>query len=343
MSDAEAALAALQADPGLPGTGVVVLCDFGAGGTSITLADAGANLAIIGETIRFRDFSGDQIDRALLDRVLAGIHGPGSSEPDSTAPVGALTRLRDECRLAKERLSTDTATVIPVDLPGNRSDVRITRADLDAAISDPLAGFLDSLADVLERNRIPAARLGAVAIVGGGAAIPAIRSRLSETLRVPVISTPEPGTAAAVGAATLAARGPLPEAPTSTATSAADAPTSMATSAADAPTNLAPAAWASGAAGQAATESASDGSPSATFRALAWSQDDDAAGEPVPYSGEDYSVPPPTGPAPQEVFEADDGETVVVDTTLPWYRRPPCCSVWRPRWRPWPSADWRSR
>ena len=138
----------------------------------------GANLAAIGETVRFRDFSGDQIDQALLDRVLADIHTAGHREPDSTAPVGALTRLREECRLAKERLSADTDTVIPVDLPGHRSEVRISRADLDAAIADPLAGFLDALADALERNRIPVARLAAVAIVGGGAAIPAIRSRV---------------------------------------------------------------------------------------------------------------------------------------------------------------------
>ena len=58
--------------------------------------------------------------------------------------------------------------------------------------------------------------------------------------------------------------------------------------AADAPTGMA-AGWAAGAAGSAATESASDGAASATFRALAWSQDDSPGGEPVPYSGEDYT------------------------------------------------------
>ena len=46
--------------------------------------------------------------------------------------------------------------------------------------------------------------------------------------------------------------------------------------AADTPTGIAPAAWAAGAAGLAAGESAADGAPSATFRALAWSQDDDS-------------------------------------------------------------------
>ena len=67
--------------------------------------------------------------------------------------------------------------------------------------------------------------------------------------------------------------------------------------AADAPTGMAPtAAWAAGAAGLAAGRgpAAADGAASATFRALAWSQDDAPAGgsEPVPYTGEDYTFDP---------------------------------------------------
>ena len=42
VPDSVAALAGLQSSSGLPGSGVVVLCDFGGGGTSITLADAAA-------------------------------------------------------------------------------------------------------------------------------------------------------------------------------------------------------------------------------------------------------------------------------------------------------------
>ncbi len=42
-SDAVAALTALRTHPGLPARGVVALCDFGATGTTITLADAAAD------------------------------------------------------------------------------------------------------------------------------------------------------------------------------------------------------------------------------------------------------------------------------------------------------------
>lgn len=315
VSDAAAALAALQANPGLPTSGVVALCDFGGSGSSITLADAGANLSPIGETLRFGEFSGDQIDQALLNHILVGIRSAGPDDTSGTAAVGPLTRLREECRLAKERLSAETATVVPVDLPGNRSEIRLTRAELESVIAPSLAGFLDALGDALESNRIPGASLAAVATVGGGAAIPMISQQLSETLRVPVITSPGPALTAAAGAALLASRG-----------TALDAPTSMAVAAADAPTSLAPAAWAASTAGQAAGESASDGSPSATYRALAWSQDDDATVEPVPYSGDDYyprpddGAPPATGARPMVEFDTSD--TVAGEPALPWYRRP---------------------
>ena len=71
ISDAAAALTALQAEPGLPTRGVVALCDFGGAGTSITLADAADGYRPIGATVRHADLSGELIDRALLAHVIA--------------------------------------------------------------------------------------------------------------------------------------------------------------------------------------------------------------------------------------------------------------------------------
>ncbi len=160
---------------------------------------------------------------------------------------------------------------------------------------------------------MPAASLAAVATVGGGAGIPLVTQRLSEQFRVPVITTPQSQLNVAAGAALLADRD-----------LAADAPTGLA-AAADAPTGIAPAAWAAGAAGLAAGESAADGAPSATFRALAWSQDDAPGAEPVPYTGEDYTADvysgptdarPPMGFAPPEEqdYAGRAGAAAVVQT-----------------------------
>jgi hypothetical protein len=280
ISDALAALAALNTSPGLPASGIVALLDFGGSGTSITLADAAADFRPVDETVRYTEFSGAQIDQALLAHVLADIDRAVSVDSVGTTAVGALARLRDQARQAKERLSTQTSTELTAELPGYHSDVPVTRAELENLINDPLTGLLDALGEMLQRNRIPAASLSAVATVGGGAAIPLVTRRLSEQFRVPVVTTPQPALNAAVGAALLATLGP-----------GADVPTGLAVAAGDA--------------------AASNGPASATFRALAWSQDQGGE-EPVPYSGADYvqQPEPPSAPLP------------AAEEPLPWYRRP---------------------
>ncbi|MBV9639020.1 MAG: molecular chaperone, partial [Mycobacteriaceae bacterium] len=100
ISDATAALAALAHEPGLPARGVVALCDFGGTGSSITLADAGNGLRPIGPTVRHTDLSGELVDHALLRHVLADL----PVDLSDTAALGSLSRLRADCRGAKERL-----------------------------------------------------------------------------------------------------------------------------------------------------------------------------------------------------------------------------------------------
>jgi molecular chaperone DnaK (HSP70) len=206
ISDATAALTALRANPGLPTHGVIVLCDFGGSGTSITLANAARDFSPFGETVRFPDFSGDQIDQALLTHVVAGLVDASDADPSGTAMVGSLVRLRDECRRAKERLSESTATAVVADLPDHRVDIRVTRTELEDLIAAPLSEFLAVLDETLERYGVPAASVSAVATVGGGARIPLITQRLSEHLRAPVVTTLHPQLTAAEGAALIARR-----------------------------------------------------------------------------------------------------------------------------------------
>lgn len=261
VSDAVAVLTALRANPGLPGQGVVVLVDFGGGGTSITLADAASTFEPI-ETSRLTDFSGDQIDQALLAHVLDGVADADGVDPAGTAAVGSLTALREECRRAKEELSDQTATEVTVELPGHRSKVRVTRPELEALMEPPLAGVLSEMDDLLLRNRIPWADVSTVVSVGGGARIPLTAERLSGHSKAPVVTTPQPALDAAAGAALFAAYG-----------ADSDVATGMSPAAVIPATTPVPTA---------------DSSGSATFRALAWSQDDDSADEPLPYTGGEY-------------------------------------------------------
>ena len=97
--------------------------------------------------------------------------------------------------------------------------------------------------------------------VGGGASIPLITQRLSEQSRAPVVTTPQPALDAAAGAALFAAYG----------------------SDADAKTGVAPVLPVNG-------PDPVDAPGSSTFRALAWSQDDDTADDVVPYTGDPYDT-----------------------------------------------------
>ena len=93
----------------------------------------------IAPTVRHLDFSGDLIDQGLLAHVVAELSAGGPLDVTGTSAIGSLTRLRAECRAAKERLSTVTVTAVPADLPGFRGDVRLTRAELDDTVQ-PLTG-----------------------------------------------------------------------------------------------------------------------------------------------------------------------------------------------------------
>ncbi|WP_297698283.1 Hsp70 family protein [Mycobacterium sp.] len=204
IPDAAAALLAVRANPGIPARGTVAVCDFGGSGTNITLMGADGDYRALAPTVRHRDFSGDLIDQALLGVVVANMPTTGAF-PTGTAAIGSLSRLRSGCRIAKEQLSSSTATTLTDGLTGARGEIRLTRHELDDAIRPALTGFLARLDETLVRNGIR--DLVAVVSTGGGANLPAVTTTLARHFRVPVATTPRPQLTAAVGAALRVAHG----------------------------------------------------------------------------------------------------------------------------------------
>ena len=284
IPDAVAAATALQADPGLPTRGIVALCDFGGSGSSISLLDAAAGYRPIEAPLRHLDFSGDLIDQGVLAHVVAELSAGGTLDVTGTSAIGSLSRLRADCRAAKERLSTVSVTAVPADLPGFTGDVRLTRTELDDVVRRPLADVVSAVRHLLDRAGVRPADLVAVASVGGGAATPVITTTLSEHLRVPVITAPRPALIPAIGAALRAARGPADDSPTALAA----APVLPVAPAVD-PAPL-------------------------TGAALAWSQAPDVPDVELP-----IAEPAPVV-RPQIDFEHDPADAVEVPQ--PWYRRP---------------------
>ncbi|SPM29291.1 Hsp70 family protein [Mycobacterium terramassiliense] len=207
VSDAIAALTAANADLCLAATGVVGLLDFGGGGTSATLVSLAGDFELVSPTMRYAAFSGDEIDQAVLLKVFEELgHGSGI-DPASTAGVGQLGLLREQCREAKERLSTETAVEFAAELGGRRCTMKLTRDELGDLIQDRLSGFIYAFDDMLARHKRGWADLSAVVTVGGGASIPLVTERLSVHGRRAVVSPSQPALAAAVGALQLASRG----------------------------------------------------------------------------------------------------------------------------------------
>ncbi|AKS33532.1 Hsp70 family protein [Mycolicibacterium goodii] len=299
VADATAALTALQDDPGVPTRGIIAVCDFGGSGTSITLADADDGYRPIAPAVRHADLSGALIDQALLTHVVDDLSAAGTIDLTGTSAIGSLSRLRAECRRAKERLSTESATTLVAELPAHRSDVRLTRTELDEVLRAPLAEFVAVLQDTLERNGLPPGALAAVATIGGGARIPAITTTLSEHLRVPVITAAQPELTAAIGGGLIAARGTVRDDATALAPAASDAE-------------------AAGTATMAAALVAPE--PPAAPQALAWS---DAEDVPDVAPLDDFADEAPAssvyGPRPQVRFA--DPEPAEPGGAQPWYRR----------------------
>ena len=293
ISDATAAVAALHDDPGLPTSGTVAVCDFGGSGTSITLFDAANGGEPIGRTVRYTELSGALIDQAVLTQVLAGMSDAWSVDVTGTSAIGPLSRLRTQCRAAKERLSTTAATSLAAELPGHRSEVRLTRNELDEAIRQPLDDFAGALQETLDRNG--ARGLAAVASAGGGARVPLITTTLSEHFGVPVITTPQPELTSAIGGGLHAARGTAEEGATALAEAVAP-PTAAA--AAVAATQMAP-------------EIHGDELAPGGSSGLAWSEADDVPDIVAPTDPYDYGGVATTdamgGPRPQMQFEPETG------------------------------------
>jgi len=299
IPDSEAALIALQANPGVPSRGIVAVCDFGGTGTTLTLLDADNGYQAVAPAVRHGEFSGDLIDQALLTHVVAELSSAGSFDTAATSAIGSLARLRGACRRAKEELSSTIETLLTADVPGYRGAIRLSRDDLDDAIRQPLDRFITVVHATLQRNGIRADDLVAVASVGGGANIPTVTTTLAEQLGAPIITAPRPHLIAAIGAAFRAARGPV------------DGET------ASAPT-------AAGAAADATTMSDIPVAAPGPVPALAWSEADDDSGI-VPIRPGEYpdqgstaglTAPPPAG----IVREARPVATRPV--TDAWYRRP---------------------
>lgn len=205
VPEATACVRWLASSRDLHDDGVAVVYDLGASALDVTVVRTGTEPSILGKPIRSEDFGGAHFDHLVTRYVLDTVSDrTGDLDPFDATTTTALSDLRRNCAAAKESLSTDTETVIPVALPGYVTDVRLVRSELEDLIRPALAGSLELVREALRSAEIEVSDVGCVLLAGGGGAIPLVAELVSSELGLTVVAAPDPALTAALGAAHLA-------------------------------------------------------------------------------------------------------------------------------------------
>ena len=205
-----AALAYASTERVEPGE-VVAVYDLG-GGTfdAAVLAKTATGFELLGPPQGIERLGGIDFDEAIFSFVLRAVDADRSLsvletlDPDDPTTQSAVARLRQECTEAKEALSSDTEVSIPVVLPDLHTQVRLTRAELEAMIRPAIEQTIDALRRAVELTGAQPEELKAVLLVGGSSRIPLVAEMVSSALGRPVALDVDPKNAVALGAALLA-------------------------------------------------------------------------------------------------------------------------------------------
>jgi hypothetical protein len=190
--------------------------DLGGGTFDATvLRKLPTGIEILGTPEGVERLGGVDFDEAILSHVDYAADG-ALSDLDMRDPqtIVALARLRQDCILAKEALSVDTETVLPVFLPGRHFDVRITRSDFEDMVRAPIESTIGALSRTLQSAQVQPTDLSAVLLVGGSSRIPLIARMVSAELGCPTVMDAHPKYAVALGAARLSAEAAPARTPT---------------------------------------------------------------------------------------------------------------------------------
>ncbi|MEC3958539.1 Hsp70 family protein [Nocardia sp. CDC153] len=186
--------------------GAMAVYDLGATGLTVSVARTGTMSGLLGEPVRTTAVAGSEFDLLTMRYVLAHALGDKDFDPFDPLVEQELAALRVRCKIAKESLSTNTATMVPVRLPGmNQLDVRLVRDDIEELLRGPLLGSTDLIREALRRAGVAVADLDGFLLTGGGASIPLVTELLSTEFGVPVAAAADPAHLSAHGAALLAA------------------------------------------------------------------------------------------------------------------------------------------
>ena len=207
LTEPEAAAAHYARNDRLDPGALVAVYDLGGGTFDATvLRTTEHGFDILGRPEGIEGLGGIDFDEAVFTHVDQTLDGAVSRlDPADPRATSAAIRLRHECVTAKETLSADTETTIPVLLPELQTEVRLTRGEFEKMIRPAIGATIASLRRALQSARIDPAQLHTVLLVGGSSRIPMVAHLVSAELGRPTSVDTHPKHAIALGAAAVGA------------------------------------------------------------------------------------------------------------------------------------------
>ncbi len=184
---------------------LLAVYDFGGGTLDIAVVRTiGDGFELVGVPEGMERFGGIDLDEAVFFHVTEALGAAMTGlDPADQATTAALAALRTSCRDAKEALSADIDTTIPVMLPSVHTEVRLTRAEFE----DMLRPRLRETITVLERAVRSAGAtyhdVSRILLVGGASRIPLVAEMIRQETGRPVTIDANPKYAVSLGAARI--------------------------------------------------------------------------------------------------------------------------------------------
>jgi molecular chaperone DnaK len=207
LTEPEAAATHYASSRAVPADAKIAVYDLGGGTFDATvLQRTEQGIEVLGAPQGLEHLGGMDFDEAIFTHVRGQLGGLlDQLDPENTADRGDVWRLRQECVQAKEALSSETAVAIPVAVRGTRTEIRLTRDELESMLKAPLQSTVESLQRALTAAGVKPAELAAVLLVGGCSRIPLAGQLVSAALGCPTALDAHPKHVTALGAAKAAA------------------------------------------------------------------------------------------------------------------------------------------
>jgi len=183
--------------------------DFG-GGTfdAVVLHRDPEGFNVVGRPSGIDHLGGMDLDDAVV-RFALDASGLELDSLDRTDPQirRQIADLRDNCRLAKEDLSSDTTTQILVAVGGVEHSVRLTRAEFEDLARPVIDATVGAFEEATDQAGLTTADLTTVLLVGGSSRVPLVAQMVGYATGRPVTADVQSKNCIALGAALIARDG----------------------------------------------------------------------------------------------------------------------------------------